>query len=278
MKKIILNADDFGRHEKINEAVKKSVETGALRSATLMPSGAAFDDAVNIAKNTPNLGVGIHLTLVDDTPVSNPKDIPTLLKDGRFYPNYMEFLKAYFTGKINREEIRTELAAQFEKMEKTKIKFTHIDSHQHLHHTPGILETAISLAKIAGINKMRISHTSLFAGENTNIKQFIGRAGLFGLANYAKFICKRHNFKFPDNFAGIVAGEAVTKYFLVKEIQNLKEGATEVMMHPATSNAEITATSNWEHDFVAEFQAASSKDIADLLKEKDIDIINYNGI
>lgn len=278
MKKIILNADDFGRHEKINEAVKKSVETGALRSATLMPSGAAFDDAVRIAKNTPTLGVGIHLTLVDDIPVSNPKNIPTLIKDGKFYHNYMAFLKAYLTGNISRKDIRTELSAQFEKMNRTGLKFTHIDSHQHLHHAPGILEIALELAKKAGINKLRISHTELFSGENTNIKQFIGRFGLFNLAAYAKFKAKRENFIFPDNFAGIVAGDAVTKFFLIKEIQNLKEGVTEVMMHPATVNDEITAISNWEHDFVAEFEAASSEEVAELLKKKNIEIINFGDL
>ena len=278
MKKIILNADDFGRHIKINEAVKKSVETGALRSATLMPAGLFFDDAVNIAKTTPALGVGIHLTLVDDTPLSPPENIPTLLKDGKFYPNYMEFLKAYLTGKITREDIKTELAAQFEKMSRTGLKFTHIDSHQHLHHAPGILEIALNLAKKRGINKMRISHTSIFTGESTNIKQFIGRAGLFSLANYAYMVGKKNNFKFPDNFVGIVAGEAVTEDFLISGIKNLKDGATEVMMHPAVVNAEITAISNWQHDFVAEFKAASSEKIVELLKKDNVEIINYNGI
>ena len=52
MKKIILNADDFGRHELINRAVELAATEGALRSATLMPAGAAFDNAIEIAKKT----------------------------------------------------------------------------------------------------------------------------------------------------------------------------------------------------------------------------------
>lgn len=279
MKKIILNADDFGRHTKINEAVKKSVEQGALRSATLMATGAAFDDAVKVAKSTTALGVGLHLTLVDDTPLSPKESIPTLVdKDGKFYPNYMSFLKAYFTGKISREDIRTELSAQFEKVGRAGIKITHIDSHQHLHHAPGVLEIALELAKKSNISKMRISHTALFSGENTDIKQLVGRFGLFSLAAYAKFISKKHNFKSPDNFAGIVAGEAVSEEFLINEIERLKDGVTEVMMHPATDNAAITAISNWKHDFITEFKASSSEKILKLLREKNIEIINYNDI
>ena len=279
MKKIILNADDFGRHIKINEAVKKAVETGALRSATLMTTGAAFGDAVKVAKSAPTLGVGLHLTLVDDTPLSPKENIPTLTdKDGKFYPDYMSFLKAYFMGKISREDIKTELSAQFAKIERSGLKITHIDSHQHLHHAPGVLEIAVELAKKANVYKMRISHTPLFSGESTNIKQLIGRFGLFSLSTYAKFTAKKHNFKSPDNFAGIVAGEAVSEDFLINEIQNLKEGATEVMMHPATDNAAITAVAGWKHDFITEYKAASSEKVLNLLKEKDIEVINYNNI
>lgn len=279
MKRIILNADDFGRHELINSAVRKSVQNGALRSATLMPTGKAFNDAVEIMKSEKNLGVGAHLTLVDDTPLSPKETIPTLVgEDGKFYPNYLSFLKAYFTGNISRDDIKRELAAQFEKLERTGQKFTHIDSHQHLHHAPGILQIALELAKKSDIFKMRISHTPLFSGDSTNIKQFIGRFGLFTLASYAKVIGKNKGFKYPDNFTGIVAGDAVDEKFLMNEIYNLKDGVTEVMMHPAEDNATITAISGWDHDFIAEYKAASSKKIAEILFENNINIINYSSL
>ena len=42
---LLVNADDFGRHVLIDQAVKRCVEEGCLRSATLMPGGKAFDDA-----------------------------------------------------------------------------------------------------------------------------------------------------------------------------------------------------------------------------------------
>ena len=61
MKHLIINADDFGRHELINRAVKFACEKGCLRSASIMAGGIAFDDAIKISKNLPNLGVGVHL-------------------------------------------------------------------------------------------------------------------------------------------------------------------------------------------------------------------------
>ena len=76
MKQIILNADDFGRHVLINRAVERGVQDGVLRSATVMPGGAAFDDAAALAARTPALGIGIHLTLVNGNPVLPPAAIP----------------------------------------------------------------------------------------------------------------------------------------------------------------------------------------------------------
>ena len=96
---LLVNADDFGRHVLINQAVKRCVEDGCLRSATLMPGGKAFDDAVEVARSHPELGVGIHLTLVNGFPVCDPKDIPSLVtQDGVFLDNHVEFVKHFLKG------------------------------------------------------------------------------------------------------------------------------------------------------------------------------------
>lgn len=76
MKKLIVNADDFGLHPAINAGIIKGCRDGFITSTSLMCSGAAFDDAVLQAKATPALGVGIHLTLVGGG--------KTLLKHGSY--------------------------------------------------------------------------------------------------------------------------------------------------------------------------------------------------
>ena len=96
---LLVNADDFGRHVLIDQAVKRCVEDGCLRSATLMPGGKAFDDAVEVARCHPELGVGIHLTLVNGFPVCEAKDIPSLVtKEGVFFDNHVEFVKHFLKG------------------------------------------------------------------------------------------------------------------------------------------------------------------------------------
>ena len=179
MKKLIVNADDFGRHELINRAVERAFNAGCLRSATLMAGGIAFDDAVKLAKKIPGLGVGIHFTLANGNPILPPNEIPTLVtEEGIFYDNYVVFLKRYLSGKISRDEIRAELAAQLEKILRTGLKLTHIDSHQHLHHVPGIVKIALDLAAAENISAMRVADAKLFDGELKTFGQFVGRFGL----------------------------------------------------------------------------------------------------
>lgn len=278
-KNILINADDFGRHALINEAVAKAVETGMLRSATLMPGGAVFDDAVSVARTHPALGVGVHLTLVNGNPVCDPKDIPTLVDEtGHFYDNHGIFVKRYLTGKVSREDISRELFAQVRKMEKTGLALTHIDSHQHMHMLPGVIDIALSAASAIGLSATRVSLSPLFTGFTGNPGQLIGRLGLWTLATLAKRRAKARNFRTPDHFAGIVAGEAVNISHLRHIIETLPDGTTEIMMHPGTNNKILIPDTAWDHDFEAELSAMTDPELMKLVLEKEIGIVNFADI
>ncbi len=278
-KKILVNADDFGRHVLINRAVAEAVERGILRSATLMPGGAAFDDAVEIVRVHPALGVGIHLTLVNGNPVSAAEDIPTLVDEtGHFYDNHGIFVKRYFAGKVSKEDIRRELFAQVRKMEKTGLSLTHIDSHQHMHMLPGVIDIALDAAQAIGLSATRISKSPLFTGFSGNPAQLIGRAGLWTLSSLAKQRAKARHFRMPDHFAGIVAGTAVTETHLRHIIEHLPSGTTEIMMHPGTDNDVLIKETAWDHDFEAEFAAMTSEAIAGILEKAGIETVSYREL
>ena len=276
MKKIIVNADDFGRHELINRAVERAFNSGCLKSATLMAGGAAFEDAVKVAKKFSGLGVGIHFTLANGNPVLPPKEIPSLVTEEEiFHGDYIKFLKRYLSGKISLAEVRSELAAQLEKILNAGLTLTHFDSHQHLHHVPGIIEITLDLAKAAGINSMRVADTKLFDGELDNMGKFFGRLGLGSLAKFAAHKAHKKNFATPEHFAGIVAGESVSENFMLNLIENLQDGTTEVMLHPGTDNKTLENFCQWEHDFEEELAAVTSPKVLNLLTEKNISAINF---
>lgn len=279
MKKLIVNADDFGRHELINRAVEKAFNTGCLRSATLMAGGIAFDDAVSVAKKISGLGVGIHFTLANGNPVLPPKEIPSLVtEEGIFHADYVKFLKRYLSGKISLAEVRSELAAQLDKIQRAGLNLTHVDSHQHLHHVPGIVEIVLELAQAAGIHSMRVANTKIFDGELDSLGKFVGRLGLGSLAKFAAHSAHKKNFATPEHFAGIVAGESVSENFMLKLIENLRDGTTEVMLHPGTDNKILQNFCEWEHDFEEELAAVTSPKVLSLLDEKNISAVNFSAL
>lgn len=279
MKKLIVNADDFGRHELINRAVEFAFNKGCLKSTTLMAGGAAFEDAVKVAKKNSGLGVGIHFTLANGNPILPPEEIPSLVTaQGTFHADYVAFLKKYLSGKISLAEVRSELAAQLTKILRTGLTLTHFDSHQHLHHMPGIIQIALELAAAENIFAMRVADAKLFDGALKNIGQVVGRVGLSSLAKFAGYQAHKKNFATPNHFAGIVAGESVSETFMLKLIDNLRGGTTEVMLHPGTDNKILQDFCQWEHDFETELAAVTSPRVLSALAEKKISAINFGGL
>lgn len=279
MKNIIVNADDFGRHALINRAVEFAFDKGCLKSATLMAGGIAFEDAVGLAKRLGGLGVGIHFTLTNGNPILPPKEIPSLVtEEGIFHADYVTFLKKYFSGKISLAEVRSELAAQLCKVRRADLTLTHVDSHQHVHHVPGIVEIVLDLAEAAGIRSMRVADTKIFDGKLDSLGKFVGRLGLGSLAKFTAHAAHKRHFSTPEHFAGIVAGESVDEAFILRLIDTCNDGTTEIMLHPGTNNQTLRDFCQWNHDFEAELNAVTSPRVLNALNEKNIRAVNFGGL
>ena len=276
MKQIIVNADDFGRHVLINRAVERGVTDGVLRSATIMPGGAAFDDAAELAARSPKLGVGIHLTLVNGNPVLPPAEIPSLVTEaGIFVDDHTAFAVRLLRGAVNLDEVRAELGAQLRRVEAAGIHPTHADSHQHMHVLPGVIDIVLDLCRAAGIPAMRAPRAPLFAGSFGGIGQLIGRTGLAILTHRAAAKAQRRGIRVPDHFAGIVAGEAVDTATLTGIAASLRDGVTEVMLHPGTDNAVLIRDCLWDHDFEAELAAICAPAVRGALAAAGAEIVNF---
>jgi predicted glycoside hydrolase/deacetylase ChbG (UPF0249 family) len=155
--RLILNADDFGLTRGINRAIAELHSAGAISSATLMASGAAFDDAIAVARAHPSLDVGCHIVLTDGAPVSPPSSIRSLIgADGKnFRPSLVDFVQALLFGRINEEEVAREVLAQIEKLQRAGIRPTHIDTHKHTHLFPSIARPLLQVAERCGIRAIR---------------------------------------------------------------------------------------------------------------------------
>jgi hopanoid biosynthesis associated protein HpnK len=154
---LIINADDFGLTAGINRAVLELHCAGVLTSASLMATGPAFEEAAEIARTTPTLGVGCHVVLVDGIPISHPQDIPTLLgADGKtFRPSAIDFAQAVLRGTVHAADVARETQAQIQTLQRAGIDVTHVDSHKHTHLFPAVAETVFHIAQRCGVFAVR---------------------------------------------------------------------------------------------------------------------------
>ena len=146
---LIVNADDFGRAPGVNAGIVRAHRNGIVTTATLMVSAPASEDAGRIARSTPSLDVGVHLTLTYGRPVTDPERIPSLVDPGGAFPRD----PAAFLGKerATRDEALTEYRAQHVRAAELLGRApTHLDTHHWLHDEPALEWAIVALALETG--------------------------------------------------------------------------------------------------------------------------------
>ncbi len=105
MRYLIVNADDFGLTKSINEGIVKAYTQGIVTSSSLMPTGEAFEDALERINNFKLGSIGAHLSLTETSPVADPAKIPSLIaKDNKFHKNHNEFLIKFLLKSIKNKD------------------------------------------------------------------------------------------------------------------------------------------------------------------------------
>ncbi len=281
LKQLIINADDFGISEIVNIGIIQGHTTGVISSTTIMPSGNAFEHAVALASANKDLGIGVHLTLVGEKPISDPMKIQSLVdNEGCLATQYPRFLLRYCLGKIHLDDIRKELTAQVQKVVDCGIPITHLDSHQHMHIVPGIIDITIEIAKKFGIQKIRIpAEPYLFLGGYPfSTARIVARAGLTFLAQLAHQKIKRQGFAAPDHFFGMLAGGNMREEFLLHIIDNLPDGTSEIMMHPGADDSLLQTMYNWNYHWQAELSAVTSSKVRQHITNQHIQLISFREL
>ncbi len=283
MKKLIINADDFALHELVNQAIEQSHREGVLTSATLLACGEAFESAVAIAERNPDLGVGVHLCLVGGlAPVSPVERVASLLDPttGRFYENYVVFVKKYLRGAVSLQEVALELEAQFLKIKNAGVNITHIDSHQHLHMLPGVTEIAMDICKKNNLYKSRASQERLFftGGYPYTYGRYVGKVVLSVLSGWARLKLCRQGFKCPQNFFGMLAGGNMREEYLLNILRKLPTGTTEIMMHPGLEERALAACFGFEYNWQKEYQALLSGEVKKQICNSGVQLISFKDL
>jgi hopanoid biosynthesis associated protein HpnK len=278
MLKLLVHADDFGLSEEVNEGILRAHSDGILTSTSIMANGAAFEHAVGIARATPSLDVGIHFTLIEERPVLDPREIPSLVgKDGRFHPHITTLAKRYLQGKVCPDEVRRELAAQIRKIRSHGISISHADSHQHAHMLPAILRATLDLANEHDIPHIRFPREKMRAYMFRDPGYVLRLAQLIALGMFCH-LGRSKDVSCTDHFVGFFHGGRLGKKQLETLLQHLPpSGTCELMCHPGL-DSRSTKYNHWDYRWSDELQALLDRDIGDALRRRGIDLISYRHL
>ena len=142
--KLVVNGDDLGYTMGNTNGIFQAYRDGILRSTTALTNSVYFEKAMDMAKEYPGLGIGVHMTLTLGKPLTENRTL-TDPATGEFYKGS----KTIWKMNPDYDEIRTEWKAQIERYIKVAGHLpTHLDSHHHVHEaTPEALAVAKSLAE-----------------------------------------------------------------------------------------------------------------------------------
>ena len=269
-RRLIVNADDFGFSRDVNRGIVEACQDGILTAATLMANGAAFDDAVALARANPSLDVGCHLVLVSGPSVAHP---------GRGLPAKVSgLLAALARGRIDPEQ---EMDAQIRRILAAGIQPSHLDTHKHTHLLPTVLEAVARLARRHSIPWVRRPFDAPAAAASAGApwKARIISRGLWFLRGRFDRVLARHGARATDHFAGFQLTGRYDANRLAALIRQLPPGVTEFMCHPGRCSEELRgAATRLKESREAELAALTDELVRRALIESGVALASFRDL
>lgn len=246
MRRLIVNADDFGRAPGVSRGIVEAHREGIVTSTTLMVNLPWSRDASDLAARTPTLGVGLHLSFCYGESLAS--DAPSLLGDDGLLERDLDRLR----GRLLVEDVEREARAQLERFRKLSGRNpTHLDSHQHVHTWPEVYDT---IGQIAQENDLPLR--AIEPGHRDRLRQLGVRT--------------------TDHFAGqFFAPGSMTADLLLDALASLPDGTIELMCHPGIDDEHL-ADSSFRRQREAELRLLCRADVRQALA--GVELITYGEL
>ena len=287
MRRLIVNADDFGLTRGVNRAIVEASSNGIVTSSTLMANGQAFEDAIAHAKSASRLSVGCHVVLVDGSPVLGGRQASTLsdkrAKDGRFYDGLGGFALRAVSGRVDADEIEAEVTAQIRKLQSAGISVSHLDSHKHTHILPQVLRPLLRAARTCGVPAVRNPfgpvRFSIVAKYPSLWKRYSQVSVLNRLGSRFRNSVTDAGMLTTDGTVGIVGTGAMDDYLFASIVESLPEGTWEFVCHPGYNDAELDRIqTRLRESRAVELQLLTSPQTLELLSRSGVQLISYRDL
>jgi chitin disaccharide deacetylase len=270
-RRLIVNADDFGRSASINQAVIRAHREGILTTASLMVNEPGCEEAVALARENPTLGVGLHLTLLCGHSALPPAEVPGLVNpNGEFSNNPAGSGFRYFFQRSLREQLRREVHAQFQKFRATRLPLDHVNGHLHLHLHPTVFRILMADASQLGIKRLRLTfdpfRLNLRAASGHLAYRALHVAIFHSLSARARPALARRGIRHTGAVFGLLQNARVDEAYVTRLLPQLPEGDSELYSHPSLD------------EFKNELDALISPGVKDQVKQLGIKLIRYQDL
>lgn len=272
MRAVIVTADDFGLHARVNEAVERAYVCGILTAASLMVGGAAAADAIARAKRLPGLRVGLHLVLVEGRSMLAPAVIPALVDRKGIFADAMvrDAMRFFFLPHV-RAQLALEIRAQFEAFASTGLVLDHVNAHKHFHLHPTVLSLMLEIGPEFGMRAIRLPR---------EVRPALALTPWIALVRSR---LDRHGINHNDTVAGNAYSGHMDESTLIHVINTLPQGVTEIYCHPAVAGPGPLTPAMRQYQHRAELDALLSPRVATLLDAKCdlqggfVDVFSHSG-
>ena len=244
MKRLIVNADDFGLTNGVNRAVADLHCAGLLTSTTLMARAGATEGAIELARATPAMGVGCHVVLLDGEPAMAREKIPSLVdgRTGSLYVSAGGFVGRLLTRQVRAEEIEAEARAQIQFLQEKGLRLTHVDTHKHTHMFPMVLRAVLRAARACGVRAVRNPFEPAWAvraQEGTRLVRVAEVTLLRWLRPACLRIIAQEGFATTDGTIAVVGTGVLDASMVRRLMMHLPEGTWELVTHPGYNDADL---------------------------------------
>jgi hopanoid biosynthesis associated protein HpnK len=241
-RRLIVNADDFGRSSSVNHAIIRAHREGILTSASLMVNERASAEAVGLARENPGLGVGLHLTLLCGHSALPASAIPGLVNaQNEFTDNPTGAGFRYFFHRRLREQLRAEIHVQFKKFRATGLHLDHVNGHLHLHLHPVIFDILMEDVADLGFKSMRLTYDPFWLNLRLSRGNLVYRASHALIFNSlaARAQPRLKGFKRTSRVFGLLQNAEVDEPYVYGLISRLPWGDSELYSHPSLDDSKI---------------------------------------
>jgi hopanoid biosynthesis associated protein HpnK len=281
VRRLIVNADDFGLTSGVNRGILQAHEHGIVTSATLMACGTKFQEAVDSAARSPRLSVGCHVLLVDASPVLDFQQVSTLATANSGAPKFRDSLISFaglaLGGRLDEDQIEAEIKAQIRKLQAAGIHVSHLDSHKHTHVFPAVFRPMLRAAKTCGVSAVRNPFEPLLFAGTKNWKRRFQLGILRSFRTAFRKALKESGVVTPHGCIGIVATGGLTQQTFRQLIGNLPEGTWEFVTHPGYNDTELDGiNTRLRHSRESELAIFTSPQVKEVVQREEIELISYH--